>query len=187
MQLLKFAIPIFTSIFGLLIPVHALNSKTILGKTFFTDEQRIKVKYYNNFLFSLIMAFAIEYFYLLIKINMRDNHQIGSQDLQSALVWGTLLFIFFLMMTPTLLTWINNFCIKRHIKYKIVLEGIGPVFIIRMHDKDTCICSKDANAIFSQEGTFILVPMEEIMKNELIPKKITKPNRSFWCKLFDLE
>jgi hypothetical protein len=187
LQFISYLIPLVTTIFGLLIPINALNLKTNLGRTFLTDEQRIKVRYFNTIVFSLIMAFGIEYFLMVLKINIKHLNQIGSTEIASALVWGTFLFLIFLIITSPLFKWIDNFFIKTHIKFKLIpTDEIGQIYILRMHDKDTCICSKDPNAEYSSNDTYILIPMEKIMGKHLIQEKITKPQRSVWSKLFDL-
>jgi hypothetical protein len=170
--MLSYIIPLLITVGGVLIPINVLNSKTILGRTFFTDEQRIKVRYYNNVAFSLIISFAIAYF---------------SLALTSALVLGITSFIISLMLISPLIRWIDNFFIKNHIKYKVVLnEESGPVYILRMHDQDTCICSKNPNAELSEQGEYILIKMEDLMGKNLVEEKVTKPSRSAWSKFFDL-
>lgn len=61
-----------------------------------------------------------------------------------------------------------------------------PVYILRMYDKDTCVCSKDYNAEFSQQAEYILVSMEQLKGQNLIEERVPKPKRSFWSKFFDL-
>jgi hypothetical protein len=187
MKMLSYIIPLLITVSGVLIPINVLNSKTILGRTFFTDEQRIKVRYYNNIAFSLIISFAIAYFSLALKVNTGGNSEIEKQELTSALVLGITSFIISLMLISPLIRWIDNFFIKNHIKYKVVLnEESGPVYILRMHDQDTCICSKNPNAELSEQGEYILIKMEDLMGKKLVEEKITKPPRSAWSKFFDL-
>jgi hypothetical protein len=60
--------------------------------------------------------------------------------------------------------------IKSHIKYKVsISEKKGDsVYIIRMHDKDTCVCSKNPNAEFTSNKQYILISMQEIMGKQLL-------------------
>ncbi|MGG4409249.1 hypothetical protein ABER75_10965 [Niallia taxi] len=187
MKFLSYIIPLALTVFGALIPINALNSKTIFGKTFLTDEQKIKVKYFNTILLAFIIATAVAYFTFAIKVNATNEFQVTSKDISSSLVWGIAIFIIFLMITSPVVKWIDNFFIKDHIKYKVTqIEQIGDVYIIRMHDKDTCICSKDPNAEFLQDSEYILIAMQEIYEKRILEGKIPKPPKSFWSKLLDL-
>lgn len=185
MKMISYIIPLVITLAGLWIPINALNNKTNLGRTFFTDEQRIKVRFYNYVSFSLIMSFAIAYFAFVIKVNSRGDF--GTSEITSAIVLGVSYFIIFILITPPLIKWVDNFFIKTHIKYKVVLPNeIGAVYIIRMHDKDTCICSKDPNAEASQNSEYTLISMQEILGKSLLEEKIAKPPRTFYSKFFDL-
>jgi hypothetical protein len=186
MEMLSYIIPLLITVGGVLIPINALNSKNNLGRTFFTDEQRLKLRYFNNVSFSLIMSFAIAYYSLVLKVHTEGNFQIETQELTSALVLGITSFIILLMLIPTLIRRIENFFFKNHIKYKVVLtEEDGPVYILRMHDQDTCICSKNPNADFSEPGEYILISKQDLMGKILTEEKIPKPPRSAWSKLID--
>ncbi|MBY0097316.1 hypothetical protein [Mesobacillus maritimus] len=187
MKALTVIIPLFITLAGVFIPINALNLKSKLGRTFFIDEQKIKVRYFNTFLFSFIMAVLVAYFYLFFILNRFNNIQIESTEIGAALGLGTVVFFIFLLITSPLFTWINNFFIKDQILYKVVPSiEIGPVYILRMHDKDTCICSENPNAEFSQHAEYVLVSMEEILGKTLIEVYIPKPPRSFLSRLFDL-
>jgi hypothetical protein len=186
MNFLSYVIPLIITISGALIPVNALNSKSNLGKTFFTDEQKIKVRYFNTVILSFIMAFAFSYFYLVINSNTSGHLQIGTSEITSAIVWGIWVFLIFLMVTSPLLKWIDNFFIKNHLKYKVILSEDKAFYIIRMHDKDTCICSKNPNAEFVYQGEYMLISMQEILGKRLVEEKVPKPPRSTWSKIFNL-
>lgn len=186
MQLISY-IPLVLTVIGTIIPLNALNSKNNLGRTFFTDEQRVKVRFFNIVILSIIIGFGITYFFLAIKINARENFQIKTTEMTSALGWGITFFLISLLLTSPLIKWIDNFIIKTHFKYKVVpSEEIGEVYIIRMYDKDTCICSKNPNAEFSQHNDYILIAMQEIMGKNLLQEKVTKPSRTVLSKFFDL-
>jgi hypothetical protein len=193
MQLISSLVPLVIAIVGVLIPINALNLKSNLGRTFFTDEQRIKVKFFNTFLFSLIMALGTSYFSLAIRLNSKQDFEITASVITSLLFLAGIVFLVLLLITSPLINWVNNFFIKNHFKYKVSIpdDNIGEVYILRMHDNDTCICSKDPNAEFPkynselQPDPYILIPMELVLKKNLILEQIPKPNRSVWSKLFD--
>ncbi|WP_423800752.1 hypothetical protein [Neobacillus sp. SAB-20_R2A] len=187
MNFISIIIPLLITVAGVIIPLNALNSKTNLGRTFFTDEQRIKVHYFNTALFSIIMAVAVSYFILVFQVLTIPGFQIETKEITSALGLGVTFFLIFLMITSPIFRWIDNFIIKYHIKYKVTpSEEDGSVYILRMHDKDTCICSKNPNAEYSDQGEYMLISMEEILGKKLLEEKIQKPTRSVFAKLFDI-
>lgn len=187
MKFISLIIPLLITIVGTLIPLNALNSKSNLGRTFFTDEQRIKVRYYNTVLLATIIGFGFIYIYLAFNAKIKTENLFETSDIAFSLVWGATIFIFILVMTSPAVNWINNFLIKHHYKYKVKLpEKNIYVYIIRMHDKDTCICSINPNIEYNNKGTYTLIPMQEIMGNTLRQVKIQKPKRTNWSKFLDL-
>lgn len=187
MKLISFLIPLIISIAGVIIPINALNSKSTLSRTFFTDEQKLKVKYYNTFMFSTIIAFAVAYSAIALRVYTKVDYQIETIDITSSLAIAFWIFVTLLLITSPVIRWIDNFLIKTQIKYKVLLsEEIGEVYILRMHDKDTCICSKDPNAESSRDCNFFLVSTQELLGKKLSEEKLPKPSRSFASKLFDL-
>lgn len=186
MKLVSFLIPLIITLAGTIIPINALNSKSTLSRTFFTDEQKLKVKYYNTFMFSLIIAFAVAYSAIMLRVNTKVDYQIEMIDITFSLEIATWTFVTLLLITSPVMKWIDNFFIKTHIKYKVIpSEEIGEVYILRMHDKDTCICSKDPNTESFEEGKYVLISTQDILGKNLVEEILSKPSRSFLSKLFD--
>ncbi|ALC92075.1 hypothetical protein AM500_21480 [Bacillus sp. FJAT-18017] len=180
-------IPLLITILGTLIPINALNEKSSLGRTFFTDEQRLKVRYFNTVLLATIISFGFIYFYLAIKVNERNEFRLETSEIAFSSIWGIILFLILILITSPIMNWINNFKIKYHFKYKVSLpEEDLQIYIIRMHDKDTCVCSKNPNIEYNNKGVYILIPMQNIMGKNLKQIRIKKPKRTFWSKFFNL-
>ena len=112
MKLVSILIPLIISIVSVIIPINALNTKSRIGRTFFTDEQKLKVKYYNTFLLSIIIAFSVAYSMIALKVYGQENYQIEINDLTSAFVWGVGVFVTLLFITSPIMRWIDNFFIK---------------------------------------------------------------------------
>lgn len=81
---------------------------------------------------------------------------------------------------------IGNFLIKEKAMYKVYLEELGELYIIKMLDHETCIYSYDAHINLNNLGSQIyLVKMGDLIKLPLSKEIVTIPSRSFYKKLFD--
>lgn len=178
---------ILTVIFGALISLNVLHEKSDVGQVFFTDEQRVKVYYYRLFILSLLLFIETFVIFIIIAIVRGNSHAVtDSTTLGTALVAATGLFLLSLLSLGRIIKWYQNFCVKRHYKFKVTLPVIGEVYIIRMFNKDICICSKDPNADFKEntKKTY-LIPIESIMNQPIIKISFPKPNQSSFQKIFN--
>lgn len=185
-QTTSLLLSIIITITGFLIPFNVLSNRSALARTFFTDEQKLKVKYFNTILFSLFLALGIPYFYIAFKLKFSIDFILNSKSVGEAVGMGIFIFVFFIMTTTKIFKSIDIFFIKYHYKFKFEFAS-ETYYIIGMLDKETSICSTDKNYAFSsalQELT--LIPLEDIKRGKLIEEKITKPNRKISQKLMEL-
>ncbi|MED1471783.1 hypothetical protein [Bacillus salipaludis] len=176
-----------TVVIGLIISGRALISKTELEKLFFTNEQKIKMYYYKLVGLSGLISILVGDLYILWNITF------GTKTGEKA-NWGFAIALTFVIFICCLISLgnlervVQNFFIKSHIKFKVNLENIGDVYVLRMLKEDICICSKDPNADYNKndlESGYILVKLDDLINKSFIKEKHEKSNMSIWEKLLD--
>ncbi len=81
---------------------------------------------------------------------------------------------------------ITNLLIKNKIMLKVSIENLGEVYIIKMFDPATCICSKDAHVDLNDSSHPIyLVRMEDLIKLPITKEIVVIPPKKFYQKLFN--
>ncbi|KAB2329431.1 hypothetical protein [Bacillus mesophilum] len=176
-QIFSIIVPVIFTISGALMGVNTLNAKTSIGRSLMTDEQRIKVKYYNYIQISILLATTATF--------IMASHTLPN-DISTFIGVFLINLALFLLAVPVIIMWIVNFCFKSHYKYKFHHDDLGDLYIIRMLDQETCICSTDANLMYTEDpNEYYLIPLEKVKDKKLIQEKITKPNRKFWQNLMD--
>lgn len=182
-NILKF-LSIITIVFGIILGGNVLNSKSDLEQTFLLQEQKIKMYYYNLFYLSGILAFIGVAFYTICREIIERHYKLEILDWKNAISLGALIFICCLFSLGSIIRLIQNFLISHHFKYKVNLVDIGEVYILKMMNQETCICSKDPNAYFrSDNQEFILINLDNIKQQPLTRWEIKKPKQSFLKKL----
>lgn len=177
-------ISIITVLIGLFISGKALLSKTGLEQVFFTHEQKIKTYLLKLIGVSLLTAFLVGDLYVLWNLTFRNN--IETTNWNYAFGLSIIVFIFSIIFYRSIDKIIKTFFKKHHFKFKVNLEKIGEVYIVRMMNKEICICSKDPNAEILKNEDFILVKLEDLIQTPFIKEKIATPKISIWEKIFDL-
>lgn len=192
LQLFIGFVPVIILILASVINLVVLSSKTEVGRAFFTDEQKAKVYYFNLVIFSFIISIM----FLSLFISYQDLNHNGEattnpEILTQGISISLLIFIILLFILGRVAKWFQNYRIKYHYKYKVDIPDIGTVYIIRMLNKDVCICSEDPNFEYREskdkrrkKNTF-LIPFDEILKQPLIKEKITKVKQTNFEKFFE--
>jgi hypothetical protein len=174
-----------TVVIGLFVSGKAMLSKSELEQVFLTHEQKIKMYYYKLFGLSSLIAIFGGYLYLLWNLTINKN---TTETVNWGFVIGLsfVVFICCLISLGTVIQIFQNIIIKHHYKYKVSLDNIGDVYILRMMDKDICICSKDPNADFLTNNVeSILIKLDDLIQKPLIKEKLEIPKMSFWQKIME--
>lgn len=180
-------IALLVTVFGLTINLNSLNSKTDIGEVLLTDEQKLKVYYYRKFMLSLILAFEAFCIFTFVALLLDAGQtELTSKIIGSALATAFGVFLLCLASLDKLAQLYQNFFIKDHYKFRVTLSGIGDVFIIRMLNAETCICSKDPNAGFKENSKRIyLIPIQDIMREPLLKTKHPKLPKTLKQKILN--
>ncbi|OAN10138.1 hypothetical protein [Exiguobacterium undae] len=168
-----------------IIPGISLVSKTKFESTFLTTEQILKRHFFIVFVAALYLSFLLSFFYVLVSYFIRDLSY-ESINWSTVIIIAVSTFLLSFVFSICYAKPISNFIIKEKSVYKVRLENLGELYIIKMLDHETCICSYDPNANLNSPGTQIyLVKVDDLIKLPLSKEIITLPSRSFYKKLFD--
>ncbi|RLJ89916.1 hypothetical protein [Planococcus citreus] len=193
MQLFVGFVPVIILVLASIINLIVLNSKNEVGRAFLTDEQKTKVYYFNLVMFSFVISIAFFSFFISYQDTKLNGEAISKPEiLAQGISLALFIFIIFLFMSGRVAKWFQNYRVKYHYKYKVDIPNIGTVYIIRMLNKEVCICSEDPNFEFRgskdkrkrKKKTF-LIPFSEILRQPLIKEKITKVKQTNFEKFFE--
>ncbi|WP_316572059.1 hypothetical protein [Neobacillus sp. YIM B06451] len=163
----------------------ALLSKSDLEQVFLTHEQKIKLYYLKLISLSGLIAFLFGDLYILWSLTFKGKTA-ATADWNFAIALGFVVFICCLITLGAIEKVIQNLVLKSHTKYKVTLENIGEVYILKMMNEQLCICSKNPNADFYRNDIeSILVRLEDLIQKPLIRVEIEVPKRPVLKKLFD--
>lgn len=177
-------ITLLITIVGIGFAGFSLLSKTAFEEIFMTTEQKIKQR-----LFALLAA--VLYFTVLVPF-LYVAWGTGVNDLEFAAVnWErtTGIAVYSMIISAFIfgigVKRVGNFITKEKIIYKVDIPDLGEVYLIKMLDREICICSKDAHLNLNDpsEETF-LVKMDDLMKLPLLKESIPVPTRNVYQKLF---
>lgn len=178
-------IALIVSLSAGIIPGISLISKTKFESTFMTTEQILKKRFLIILSAALYLGFLLSFFYVLVSYFIKGLSYDSikwSIAISIAIITFIVSFVFSIFYAKP----ISNFVIKEKAMYNVCLEGLGKLYIIKMLDHETCICSYDAHTNLNNLGTQIyLVKMEDLIKLPLSKEIVTIPSRSFYKKLFD--
>lgn len=176
-------ISLVTFLIGIIVSGKALLSKSELEQVFLTHEQKIKMYYYKLFGLSGLIAFLVGDLYILWSLTLNKE---TAETVNWSFAFALAFVIFFcgLISLGTIEKIVQNFFIKHHFKYKVSLENLGDVYILKMMNEGICICSKEPNADFvGNDVESVLVKLDDLIKKPFIKEKIEKPYTSFWQKM----
>lgn len=168
-----------------IIPAISLVSKTKFESTFMTTEQVLKRRFLITLSAALYLSFLLSFLYALVSYFIKD-FKYASIDWPITIIIAISTFMFSFVFFIFYAKPISNFLIKEKAIYKVYLEGLGELYIIKMLNHETCICSYDAHINLDDLDTQIyLVKMEDLIKLPLSKEIVTLPTRNFYKKLFD--
>lgn len=182
------AIPALTtaivSLLTLLLPSMALLSKTSFEINFMTTEQILKKRLFDTLGIILYISFLFPFMYIMWSIYVK-NLDFRAIDwvftLSISIITFLISSVFFTFYTKP----IQNILIKNRRMYKVDLDDLGELYIIKMLDHETCICSPDPNIDLDNSNSQIyLVKMENLMKIPILKETVSLPSISIYKKLF---
>ena len=167
--------PLIGAGFGLLVSIKTLISKSDLEQVFLTPEQIVKMKFYRTVGFSASFGVLIAdaYFIWCLILEGQTYRTVDWNIVFALALFSFILCLMFISIFQPLYLWIFS---RYHYKYKIYIEGIGDIYILKMMNQDVCICSKDPNADFKQgDSDSFLLKLDDLMKKPLIKLRIQRP------------
>jgi len=126
-------IALIVSICGLIFAGHVLLSKSSLEQVFMSPEQRIKQRIYAVLSGTLYFTFLVPFLYIAYSsiFNLKETDAIN-WDIVKIIAVNT--FIISLVFLGLIIRVFRNFIIKEDVKYKILTEDLGELFLIKMLD-----------------------------------------------------
>lgn len=156
-----------------------------MEQVFLTHEQKIKLYYIKLISLSGLIAFLVADLYILWSLTFKGKTA-ETANWTFAIALSFVVFICCLISLGTIEKVIQNLLMKSHYKYKVTLDKIGEVYILKMMNEQLCICSKDPNAdLYRNDMESILVRLEDLIQQPLIREEIQVPGRPIWKKLLD--
>lgn len=160
-----------------------LLSKTTFESMFMTSEQILKKRLFDIFGITIYFSLLIPFFYVMWKFIVFDL-SFSSIDWSTCVLIGIstflITFIFLLFYAKPL----RNFIVKEKIVYKVKIEDLGELYIIKMLDKETCICSFNAHTNLDDlKDQIYLIKIDNLIKTPITRESITIPVQSFYKKL----
>lgn len=137
-------------------------------------------------MFSIFLSlFAVLLYISLRNLETNGQAELNPQVLTQGFVIAIFTFLTSVFVADRIANLIQNFKINYHYKLRVNVPSVGTVYVIRMLDRETCICSKDPNLGYkgskSTKNSY-LIPKEDIMKLPLTITKQTKPKKTFFEK-----
>ncbi|MGN7854365.1 hypothetical protein [Exiguobacterium sp. 22311] len=178
-------IALVISIGGIGFAGFSLLSKTAFEEVFMTTEQKIKQRLFG--LLAAVLYFTVLFPFLYVAWGIVVN------DLELAWInWelATGIAVNTLVISAAILgigmKKVGNFITKEKTMYKVNIEGLGELYLVKMLDRETCIFSSDAHLDLDDlsEETF-LVKMDDLMKLPILKEVVPVSTRSIYQKLFN--
>lgn len=165
------------------ISAYSLFSKTGLEKIFMTEEQKVIQKLFAYLLLIAYTTFLFPFLYVMWSIGV-ENKNIISINWNRVTTITILTFFISAFIVLVCIEKIKNFVIKEKNMYKVEIENIGELYLIKMLNKEICICTDDPHTdLESTLGKTILIKVEDLVKLPIIKEKFTLPPRSVYQKL----
>lgn len=186
LEIVSGIVALITTIFVILIGLNVLHSKSDIGETLFTDEQKIKVYYYRLFMISFILFIEAICILTICSIAMGNEDTFtNSEIIITILFLAVAVFFLSIFSMGRIARWYQNIFVKHHYKFRFTLSNGDQLYIIRMLNSEVCICSKDPYAGFKKNSkkTF-LVPIQSIMEQPLIKIKFPMPKQSVFQNFY---
>lgn len=174
-------ITLMFSLIPLIVSGWSLLSKNHFESVFLTDDQILKKRFFSLGGSAFSLTYILTLVYILWKkfvsetINMPDTIFISIS-----------IFMIILIFTISFRKLTTNFLIKNKTMLKVSIESLGEVYIIKMFDPTTCICSQDAHVDLNDSNhPKYFVRIEDLIKLPITKEIVALPSRSIRQKLFD--
>lgn len=159
----------------------SLISKSHFESVFLTDDQLLKKRFLSIGEFAFGLAYLLTFFYILWKLFISETI-----DMTSTVLIFLGIFLITWILSILYRRMITDLLIKNKTMLKVSIENLGEVYIIKMFDSTTCICSKDAQVDLNESNDPIyFVRIEDLIKSPITKEKIALPTRSIYQKLFN--
>ncbi|WP_214770844.1 hypothetical protein [Exiguobacterium sp. s133] len=178
-------IALIISLPAVIISGISLLSKTNFESIFLTHDQLLKKRYLSMGEAAFYIAYLATIIYILWMIFVTKlNYE--SIDKTNTIVIALILFFTFWVLLILYSKLLTNLLVNNKTMYKVSIEGLGDVYILKMLNHETCICSKDAHANLDDLNHQIhLVRIEDLIKLPITKEVVTLPSQSFYQKLFN--
>lgn len=178
-------IAIIISLPAVIISGISLFSKTNFESVFLTHDQLIKKRYLSMGELAFYITYLVTLIYIL---GMVFVSKLNYESIDKAKTIFIALSIFFSAWILLILynKFLTDLLVKNKTMYKVSIEGLGDVYILKMLNHETCICSKDAHANLNDLNHQIhLIRIEDLIKLPITKEVVTLPSQSFYEKLFN--
>ncbi len=168
-----------------LISGYSLLYKTDFEQVFMTTEQKLKQKLIMYVLLIGYTTFLFPFLYIMGSISINNSDQF-SIDWNKTISIAITTFFISSFIVLVCIKKIKNFVVKEKTMYKVDVESIGEVYLIKMFDKEICICALDAHTdLENLSDKIFLIKMDDLMKLPILKEKIALPPRSNYQKFLN--
>ncbi|KOO42602.1 hypothetical protein [Priestia koreensis] len=158
-----------------IVKVKSLLDKSSIEMLFSTIEQKTRQYVYALTLLSFITALGISYVYILWSLYVKKIALL-STNFSMVISIFIMCFILFIPIIITLLNVRDKWFMKEHGKYKVVLDNGTSLYIIRMLNEETCICSENPHVEFKgQNEEYVLIKLDDVMRKSIIKQTLRSP------------
>ncbi|KSU47662.1 hypothetical protein AS033_15520 [Exiguobacterium indicum] len=177
-------IALIISLPAVIISGMSLLSKTNFESIFLTHDQILKKCYLKMGELAFSITYLATFIYVLwIVFVFKLNYE--SIDKTKIILIAMSIFFIAWILLILYSNFLANLLVKNKTMYKVFLEGLGEVYILKMLNHETCICSKDAHANLNNlKHQIYLVRIEDLIKLPLTQEIVSLPSQSFYQKLF---
>ncbi|WP_047392529.1 hypothetical protein [Exiguobacterium sp. s168] len=178
-------IALIISLPAVIISGISLLSKTNFESIFLTHDQLLKKRYLSMGEMAFYITYIVTFIYILWMVFVSKSNY-GSIDKTNTFLIAMSIFFSSWILLILYSKFLTNLLVKNKTMYKVSIEGLGYVYILKMLNHETCICSKDAHANLNDLNHQIhLVRIEDLIKLPITKEVVTLPSQSFYKKLFN--
>lgn len=172
------------SLSAILLSSMALLSKTSFEIYFMTTEQILKKRLFDTLGIVLYLSFLSPFIYIVWNIYVKKL-EFGAINWRFTLSISITTFLISSVLILFYAKPVRNIMIKDRIMYKVNLDDLGELYIIKMLDQETCICSPNSNIDLNDSNSQIyLIKMDNLMKIPILKEIVPLPPTSIYKKLF---
>lgn len=178
-------IALLISLPAVIISGISLLSKTNFESVFLTHDQLIKKRYLSMGELAFYITYLVTFVYILWMVFVTKlNYE--SIDKTKTIVIAMSVFFSARILLILYSKFLTNLLVKNKTMYKVSIEGLGDVYILKMLNPETCICSKDAHANLNNlKHQIHLVRIDDLIKLPITKEIVSLPSTGFYTKLFN--